>query len=134
MSLIYKKGKEEATLGDMIKMFPDQWNAAVGHDTPFWLDNHITAVDLIVEITDLFDESIIFYQYEQMTSGKWLKMSEEESAYSASAVHKNTCDQEQKKAHDEENRVAALSFIRDAIRFDPLCVLFPLVFLGIDRS
>lgn len=78
MSLIYKKGKEEATLGDMIKMFPDQWNAAVEHDIPFWLNNHITAVDLIVEITDLFDEGIISYQYEQMTSGKWLKMSEEE--------------------------------------------------------
>lgn len=61
MSLTYKKGKEIATLRDMIKMFPSCWNYAIEHDAPFWVekDNLFNIVDLIAEITEGFDCYIV---------------------------------------------------------------------------
>lgn len=67
MSLIYKREEEEATLGQMIEKFPDQWNDAVELDTKFWLKRgFVDARDLIIEVTDAFDDLIGEYQLDQI--------------------------------------------------------------------
>ena len=67
MSLIYKKGEEEATLAQIIETFPDQWNDAVEIDTKFWMKRGFVDVrDLITEVTDEFDDLIGEYQLDQI--------------------------------------------------------------------
>ncbi len=58
--LIYCKDGENCTLKEMILKFPQIWNESVSEDITFWHNRGVNdVVDLIAEVTDLFEELLI---------------------------------------------------------------------------
>jgi len=62
MSLMYKKGDAKISLIELIYIYPTEWNYAV-QDIVKWLDSlnrldNFTIIDLIAEITEVFEEMI----------------------------------------------------------------------------
>ena len=62
MSLMYKKGDAKISLIELIYIYPTEWNHSVKHIVK-WLDSlngldNCSIIDLIAEITEVFEEAI----------------------------------------------------------------------------
>lgn len=72
---MYKKGDAKISLIELIYIYPNEWNYAV-KDIVKWLDNlngldNCSIIDLIAEITEVFEETIYSKYQEYNDENVW---------------------------------------------------------------